>query len=165
MEKLQFTIHVEVEDMHDFLKYHLKSRMLRLLLRLSPLYLLMIFVSLVDWAMLIFVLLLLPLFQFAYIPYLIKRRAKKEHELNYSGLKTAECCFDLDGGKVVTEMTQSKFSWEAFYKIVECKSIFLLYSNQEIATIIPKRNLSDQAVLLLRQMFAQQENVKVELLK
>lgn len=54
--------------------------------------------------------------------------------------------------EVMGESFETKLTWEKIYKVRETKNWFLIYSNKNMANIIPKNSLNQEQILATRNL-------------
>jgi len=161
MHSIKFKFKMGFEDIKEFTSYNIKKSFIY---KLSFIYgLFFIPISLLGffstetywlgWFGISYILLL-----FLYYPLLIKHKAKTnlqteasyEHEIYYS--------INEDGFSVKGFGFEGNMHWKSLYKIIELKNIFVLYSNKYVASIIPKRALSEIELNELRNILKAMPN-------
>ena len=107
---------------------------------------------------------LFGLFIVILIPYSVYRAAKANYKSNKRLQERITYEFTNEGMQTIGESFNSQSNWIQTFKIEEIKSWFLIYQSKQIANFIPKKDLSDEQVESLRNLFRGITSTTVKLL-
>ncbi|MFN3755145.1 YcxB family protein [Flavobacterium sp.] len=97
------------------------------------------------------------------IPISLYKNFKKNFLSNKRIQENIEYEFTNVKMKIIGESFNSELELNKVHKIVELKNWFLIYQSEQVANLIPTENLNENEVKVLREIFRNQSNVKLEL--
>lgn len=90
---------------------------------------------------------ILPLVIFIGLPWSIKSQAKKLFESSNGQFKNNNYTFEEDGLTIVNANSNTKLTWDMIFKLEENKQQVLLFVNNAVAHVLPKRYFKTEAEL------------------
>lgn len=93
-------------------------------------------------------------------PYSIFRTARKNYDSNKMINEKITYAFDKDTISVSGESFHSKLSWDKLYEIKVTKTWFLIWQTRQIANVIPRRDISDNQIELIKELVKDNGQIK-----
>jgi c-di-AMP phosphodiesterase-like protein len=156
-------------NIDDYIKvnYHLFYRRwpAKFMLWLGIFMLLMFSVSLFsnEFSSSSWIALLFPLFMIAGLPITVYFAAKRNYKTNARISETIKYEFDKEYIEVIGESFNSKQTWNKIYSVTENKDWVLIWQNQQVANVIPKRDFKNNELQGLAEIVKTHPNIKNKL--
>jgi hypothetical protein len=98
-------------------------------------------------------------------PYLVYRAAVKS--FNTHKILQEEITYEFlpDSLKVLSHYTKAELPWDKIHKVKEFKNWFLIYQSNKVANLIPKKFMTEQEVIGIREIIRNISGLKAELKK
>ncbi|MBN7812288.1 YcxB family protein [Algoriphagus sp. H41] len=93
-------------------------------------------------------------------PFLILRSAKKNYESNKMLSGETEYEFTKDFIRTSGESFDSKMYWKKLHEIKLTRSWLLIWQSKEIANAIPRRDVSDSQIALIKELVKDVKELK-----
>lgn len=111
-----------------------------------------------SWFLLIF-----GLFLTVGLPVQVYFAAKRNYKTDGRGSETIEYLFDNEEVKIAGESFNSRLTWDKIYSVTENKNWILIWQNQQIANVVPKRDFKEDELKLFKEIVKRQIGLKNKL--
>ena len=93
-------------------------------------------------------------------PFSILRTARKNYDSNKMINEQITYDFDKELVSVTGESFHSKLSWDKLYEVKVTTSWFLIWQNRQVANVIPRRDITDKQIELIKELLKDNGQVK-----
>jgi hypothetical protein len=163
MDKIAVTTKLSIED-YIKVNYHLFYRRwpAKLILGLGIFMLLMFSLSLFsnEFSLSSLIALIFPLLMIAGLPINIYFAAKKSYNKNARISEPIRYEFDKEYIEVIGESFNSKQTWDKIYSVTETKDWVLIWQNQQVANVIPKRDFKNYEFKAFAEIVKTHQSIK-----
>lgn len=111
-----------------------------------------------SWFLLIF-----GLFLTVGLPVQVYFAAKRNYKTDGRVSETIEYLFDNEEVKIAGESFNSRLTWDKIYNVTENKDWILIWQNQQIANVVPKRDFKEDELKLFKEIVKRQIGLKNKL--
>lgn len=111
-----------------------------------------------SWFLLIF-----GLFLTVGLPVQVYFAAKRNYKTDGRVSETIEYLFDNEEVKIAGESFNSRLTWDKIYSVTENKNWILIWQNQQIANVVPKRDFKEDELKLFKEIVKRQIGLKSKL--
>lgn len=111
-----------------------------------------------SWFLLIF-----GLFLTVGLPVQVYFAAKRNYKTDGRVSETIEYLFDNEEVKIAGESFNSRLTWDKIYSVTENKNWILIWQNQQIANVVPKRDFKEDELKLFKEIVKRQIGLKNKL--
>lgn len=168
MDKITLTTKLNIDD-YIKVNYHLLYRKwsVRFLFGMGAFMLIMIIeiVFFEPYTQFPWLLLIFGLFFTIGLPIIVYFTAKKVYKSNGRVSEMMIYEFDNEYFQITGESFNSKQTWNKVHSVTENKDWILIWQNQQIANVVPKRNFKGEELKLFRELVSRQTGLKNKLKK
>jgi hypothetical protein len=93
-------------------------------------------------------------------PLSILRNARRNYDSNKTASEKITYEFEKEFVSISGESFHSKLSWDKLYEVAVTKSWFLIWQSRQTANAIPRRDISDEQIKLIKDLLADNEQIK-----
>ena len=96
-------------------------------------------------------------------PYSVFRTARKNYDSNEMINEKITYEFDKDTIAISGESFHSKLSWDMLYEVKLTKTWFLIWQTRQVANVIPRRDITDSQIELIKELVKDNGQIKISL--